>query len=370
MIPQTNPKATYLAHKAAIDAAVARVLESGWYILGQEVTRFEQEFADAMQARWAIGVANGTDALELALRAIGIAHDDGVITVSHTAVATASAIARLGALPLFVDIEPSSYAMDPASLKAALASTAGRVAKAVVVVHLYGQPANMSALLELAKIHGLPVIEDCAQAHGATIAGRPVGTFGDLGCFSFYPTKNLGALGDGGAVIGTDPELAERIRMLREYGWRKRYISESVGFNSRLDEMQAAILRAKLPFLAGENKRRREIAARYGTLLAGAPLQLPQLIPDTEPVFHQYVVNTARRDELGASLREAGVATLVHYPAAVHQQQAFADPAMQPVPLPCTEAVIPCILSLPMYPELRSEQIDETGHAILRCLAS
>lgn len=370
MIAQSNPKANYLAHKAAIDAAIARVLASGWYILGQEVAGFEQEFAAAMQARWSFGVANGTDALELAMRATGITGGDAVITVSHTAVATASAIARIGAHPLFVDIDPSTYVMDAASLKAALATPQGRAAKAIIVVHLYGQPADMPSLLSLAKAHGLPVIEDCAQAHGAMIAGRAVGTFGDLGCFSFYPTKNLSALGDGGAIIGNDPQLADRVRMLREYGWRTRYVSESLGFNSRLDELQAAILRAKLPFLAGENMRRREIAARYRANLMAAPLQLPHSPPGTEPVFHQFVIGATQRDGLRVALREAGVATLVHYPSAVHQQPAFAARSMQPVPLTHTEAVIPRVLSLPIYPELENERIDEVSHAILRCLTS
>lgn len=368
MIPQTNPKAGYLAHKEAIDTAVSRVLDSGWYILGQEVTAFECAWADAVQARWAMGVANGTDALELALRAVGVGPGDHVLTVSHTAIATVSAIARIGAQPLFVDIDPTTYVMAPASLQAALAATAGGKAKAIVVVHLYGQPADMPALLDLANACGLPVIEDCAQAHGAMIAGRPVGTFGTLGCFSFYPTKNLGALGDGGAVVGNDPGLAEQVKLLRQYGWRKRYISASVGFNSRLDELQAAILQAKLPFLADENQRRREIAEHYDALLDGTPVQRPQRSPGATHVFHQYVINTPRRDELMAYLREADIDTLIHYPAAVHQQTVFADACMQPVPLVHTEAVVPRILSLPMFPELRDDQVSQVGDAIRRCL--
>ena len=354
--------------RASIDAAIARVLDSGWYILGKEVSAFEAGFAAAMGARWSLGVASGTDAIELALRALGIGSGDAVLTVSHTAVATAAAIARAGATPLFVDIDPHRYTMDPASLEAALATEAGRRAKALVVVHIYGQPADMPALAALADAHGLALVEDCAQAHGARLHGRPVGSWGRLGCYSFYPTKNLGALGDGGAITGDAPALEQALRLLREYGWRRRYISEEAGFNSRLDELQAAVLNAKLPGLEAENARRRAIAARYDAALAGSALVLPPKMDGAEPVYHQYVVQAGERDRLRERLQEAGVATLVHYPMAVHQQAAYADPALRPVPLPATDALVPRILSLPMFPELGDEQVEAVVAAVLRCL--
>lgn len=364
MILQSNPKANYLAHRTEIDAAVARVLESGWYILGQEVAQFETAFAAAMNAPWSVGVANGTDAIELALRVLGVGPGDGVLTVSHTAVATVAAIARIGAHPVFVDIDPLRFTMSPASLEDALDTPAGQVAKALVVVHLYGMPADMPAILELAKQHDLPVVEDCAQAHGATLQGRTVGTWGDLGCFSFYPTKNLGALGDGGAVIGRDSALEERVRLLREYGWRTRYVSESFGLNSRLDEIQAAILRAKLPHLANENHRRRALAGEYDELLKGSGVEIPVRHPDTEHVFHQYVIRAAQRDALRDALREHGIATLIHYPLAVHQQPAYHIPELSPVPLKHTEASVAHILSLPMYPEMTETQVAQVSSAL------
>lgn len=366
MIPQSNPGAGYSKHKLNIDAAIKRVLDSGWYILGQEVRAFEGEFASAMDSAWCVGVANGTDAIELALRASGITADDYVITVSHTAVATVSAIARIGARPLFVDIEPDSYTMDPASLEAVLSTPAGRLAKALVVVHLYGLPADMPALLALAEKHGLSVIEDCAQAHGAKFNGRSVGSWGHLGCFSFYPTKNLGALGDGGAVVGQDPLLLEKLHLLREYGWKTRYVSECLGFNSRLDEIQAAILREKLPLLPADNQRRNEIALLYDGLLTGLGLDLPTRKSGREHAFHQYVIATRHRDELREWLRNEGVATLVHYPSSVHQQPAFSSAELRPVVLLETEAAVASILSLPMFPELQDSHVEIVANAVRR----
>lgn len=366
MIPQSNPKAGYLAHRSAIDVAIRRVLESGWYVLGQEVAAFEAEFAALMGGAWSVGVASGTDAIELALRALGVKAGDRVITVSHTAVATVAAIARIGAQPLFADIEPNRYTLDPASLGDLLATPLGRTVKAVVVVHLYGQPAALPEIIALARENGLAVVEDCAQAHGATIDGRIVGTWGDLGCFSFYPTKNLGALGDGGAIVGRDPALREQIELLRTYGWRTRYVSAQFGVNSRLDEMQAAVLRAKLPYLGAENERRRAIADRYDTLLAGADIQLPWRAPNCSHVFHQYVIRAKKREQLQETLIKQGISTLVHYPKAVHQQPAYADPVFRPLPLPNTEAVVKQILSLPMYPHLQEKDVDLVADAICR----
>lgn len=357
MIPQSNPKASYLAHREAIDAAIARVMHSGWYILGDEVKAFEQAFAELHGAQWGVGVANGTDAIELALRACGVGAGDYVVTVSHTAVATVSAIARLGARPLFADIDPERYTMDPQSLRELLHVSRELSIKAVVVVHLYGQPADMPEILALAQAHECAVIEDCAQAHGACLAGRGVGTWGDLGCFSFYPTKNLGAFGDGGIIVGTNPELEQELRSLREYGWHTRYISDGVGFNSRLDELQAAILLAKLASLGQDNARRQSIAQRYDQALSGI-VHTPLRYPSLSHVYHQYVIRADGRDRLRALLQEAGIGTLVHYPLPVHKQPAFTDPEYRPVSLSNTEAVCERILSLPIYPELSDADVE------------
>ena len=267
MIPQTDPRASYLEHKAEIDTAIQRVLDSGWYILGKEVDAFERAFAAYVGITHAIGVANGTDALELALRACGIGPGDLVFTVSHTAVATVAAIELVGATPVLVDIDPATYTLDPNCLEAALAHPPAGRPKAVIPVHLYGQPADMPAILELVRRYDLYIIEDCAQSHGAKLAGRMTGSWGDIAAFSFYPTKNLGALGDGGMVVTKDHDLAEKVQLLRQYGWKKRYVSEYPGGNSRLDELQAAILHSKLPYLDLENHRRREIASQYSELL-------------------------------------------------------------------------------------------------------
>src|SRR6267154_559938 len=262
-IPQTDPRAAYLAQKTEIDAAIAQVLESGQYILGPVAERFESDFARFLGLAHGIGCASGTDAIELALRACGIGAGDLVFTVSHTAVATVAAIERAGAAPVLVDIEPGGFTMDPASLAAALrAPPAGRPA-AILPVHLYGEPADLAAMLELARRHGLRMIEDCAQSHGAAYRGRPTGSLGDIACFSFYPTKNLGALGDAGMTATDDPDLAVALRELREYGWRERYVSARVGINTRLDPLQAAVLAARLPRLADDNARRQAIAALY-----------------------------------------------------------------------------------------------------------
>lgn len=358
MIPQSNPKAGYLAHREHIDLAVRRVLESGWYILGEEVAAFEVEFAAQMGAAWSVGVASGTDAIELALRALGVGVGDKVITVSHTAVATVAAIARIGATPLFVDIDAQRYTLDPDSLRQMMLTEIGQTAKAIVVVHLYGQAADLPEITKIARQYRLSIVEDCAQAHGASLNGQAVGTWGDLGCFSFYPTKNLGALGDGGAVIGNAPELQQKVALLRTYGWKERYISDEFGVNSRLDELQAAILRARLPFLDSENTRRRAIANRYDEVLSGLGIGLPWRTLEGTHVFHQYVIRTRQRDSLMTLLREHGVGTLVHYPRAVHQQPAYACPKYMPVSLTRTESVVDEILSLPMHPALEDKEID------------
>ena len=374
IIPQTDPKANYLAHKAEIDAAIARVLDSGWYILGREVAAFEEEFAAYIGMRHAIGVASGTDALNLALRACGIGPGDAVITVSHTAVATVAAIELVGAIPVLVDIDPATFTMDPNCLEDEIKKrqvrrssfVVGRL-KAVIPVHLYGHPADMPAILDIAKRHDLHAIEDCAQSHGAAIQGRKTGTWGHLSAFSFYPTKNLGALGDAGAVVTNDPELAERVRLLREYGWRERYISELPGMNTRLDELQAAILRVKLPYLNQQNARRRELARIYDALLSDTALILPQLQGDVEHVYHQYVVRGKHRDDLRAFLKANSIATLIHYPVPVHLQPAYQGRVViGSQELQHTEQVCREILSLPMYPQMTDEQAQRVSELIAR----
>lgn len=348
MILCSNPKEQYLAHKAEIDAAVRRVLESGWYILGEEVKQFEAEFAKYLGVSYAIGVGNGTEALHLALAACGIGRGDEVITVSHTAVATVAAIELTGATPVLVDIEPEFFTMDPGKLEAAITPHT----RAIVPVHLYGQPAEMESILKIARRHGLRVVEDCAQAHGATWQGKRVGSLGDMGCFSFYPTKNLGALGDGGMVVTGDTELATKARLLREYGWAERFISHFPGWNSRLDEVQAAILRAKLPYLDANNQARRYIAEVYQERLADAGLVLPRVREGCEHVFHLYVVRAARRDELLRFLRDRGVGAAIHYPTPVHLQPAYRGRLHSGGIFPETERAAHEILSLPIYPEL------------------
>jgi dTDP-4-amino-4,6-dideoxygalactose transaminase len=325
-IPQNDPKAAYLAQRAAIDAAIAGVLESGWYILGKETAAFEAEFAAAMGARHGVGTGTGTDALVLALRALGIGPGKTVVTVSHTAVATVAAIEMAGARPVLVDIDPTTYTMDVAELARVLEAPprGSERIDAILPVHLYGQPADLAALATLARGYKVPLIEDCAQSHGARFDGEPAGSVGAIACFSFYPTKNLGALGDGGMVTTSDDEVAAALRAIREYGWReRRYVSEQTGINSRLDELQAAILRVKLTALAADNARRRVIAARYDAGLAGLSLTLPARDPRAEHVFHQYVVRSPRREAVRAALQKIGIGTNIHYPMPVHLQPAY-----------------------------------------------
>lgn len=365
-IPQTDPRAGYLERKEAIDAAIARALAGGQYVLGREVEMFEAAFARWLGLPYAIGAGSGTDALELALRACGIGAGDLVFTVSHTAVATVAAIERAGAIPVLVDIAPRAYTMDPAAFEDALnAPPPGRPA-AVMPVHLYGEPAALGPIVRLARRHGLSVIEDCAQSHGALYDGRPAGSFGDIACFSFYPTKNLGALGDAGMTATADAGIAEALREIREYGWRDR-VSVRVGINTRLDPLQAAILGAKLPHLAEDNARRQAIAARYDAGLAGLPLALPARRPDCSHVFHQYVIRTRDRDRLREHLRDAAIGTGIHYPASVHRQPAYQGRLGEfPVGLPETTRIAGEILSLPIYPQLAAADVDRVIAEIRR----
>jgi dTDP-4-amino-4,6-dideoxygalactose transaminase len=359
VIPQTDPRAGYLAERTVIDTAIARVLDGGVYILGREVEAFEAAFADFVGVAHAVGVGNGTDAIEIALRACEIGSGDLVFTVSHTAVATIAAIERAGATPVLIDVAPGTYTMAPGELSSALKSPpAGRPA-AVLPVHIYVQPVELSALTEIARAYGLRLIEDCAQSHGALYRGTAVGSFGDIACFSFYPTKNLGALGDGGMVVTNDSAIAAALREIREYGWCERYVSARVGINSRLDPIQAAILGVKLGSLAAYNARRQAIANRYDAGLSGLPLLLPARSPQTSHVFHQYVIRLAERDALRQKLRAAGIGSGIHYPVPVHQQPAYVRRLpCGPSGLGVTERAAPQILSLPIYPQLSDEAID------------
>jgi len=360
MILCANPGAQYQAHKHEIDAAVARVLAKGWYILGEETRAFEAEFAAYIGVRHAVGVGSGTDAVQLALAACEIGAGDEVITVSHTAVATVAAIEMAGATPVLVDIEPDFFTIDPAKIEAAITPHT----RAIIPVHIYGQPVNLDAILDLASRHKLRVIEDCAQAHGAAYRGTRVGAHGDIACFSFYPTKNLGAIGDGGMVVTDDASLAERVRLLREYGWAERYVSHISGRNSRLDELQAAILRVKLPRLDEDNHKRARIAQKYSEGLSDCGLALPTVREHATHVFHLYVVRAPERHELQAFLNSQGVNTLIHYPVPVHLQPAYVNVARGADGLSKTEAAAREILSLPMYPELADQDVEQVIDSI------
>jgi dTDP-4-amino-4,6-dideoxygalactose transaminase len=367
LIPQANPGAGYRALKPEIDAAVARVLHSGWYILGAEGRAFEAEFAAWLGTAATVGCANGTDALVLALRALDIGPGSSVVTVSHTAVATVAAIEMIGATPLLIDIDPATYTLDPAELGEVLHHPPPGLppVHAVIAVHLYGQAADLDAIAAICGRHGVALIEDCAQAHGATWRGRKVGTIGDLGTFSFYPTKNLGALGDGGAVATHDVGRAARLAALRQYGWRSHYISDEAGVNSRLDEVQAAILRVKLAHLDTHNARRQAIAAAYDGALSGTPLRVPARRDEAGHVFHLYVVRALHRDGVQARLRTSGVATGVHYPSPVHLQPAYLGRvALGPSRCRQSEAAAREVLSLPLYPELTDTQVEQVCAAL------
>lgn len=367
-IPQADPRAGYLARRQAIDAAVARVLSSGAYILGPEVEAFEAQFAAFIGTAHAVGVASGTDALVLGLKALGVEEGDFVATVSHTAVATVAAIELAGGQPLLVDVEPGGFCMDPEALEAAMAAAPGPV-KVVVPVHLYGAPADIDAICAVAERQGAEVLEDGSQAHGASVGGRRIGTFGQAAAFSLYPTKNLGAFGDGGVLTTDDEALADRMRALRQYGWARGRISETAGMNSRLDELQAAILRVKLDHLDTDNARRRAIAGAYDEGLKGLDVVLPIARPGADHVYHQYVVRVSERDGVQAALRALNVGTAVHYPAPVHLQPAYAGRlAAGPEGLAETERLAPEILSLPMFPELTDEAAQRVIEALRAAL--
>jgi dTDP-4-amino-4,6-dideoxygalactose transaminase len=361
VILPNNLVAMHQALQDEIEAAVLRVLRSGWYILGPEVEAFEQQFAAYHQRAAAVAVANGTDAIELALRAAGIGQGDEVITVAHTAIATVVAIERAGAKPVLVDIDPQTYTIAADAVEAAITPRT----KALVPVHIYGQTADLTRLVAIAEKHHLLLLEDCAQAHGAKWQGRLAGTFGQVASFSFYPTKNVGAYGDGGAVLTDDLQMAERLRRLRNYGQKSRYHAIERGMNSRMDEVQGAILAVKLCYLDAQNAERQRQAALYAAQLHAVPaLTLPYGQTDANHIYHLYVIRLAQRDALQRALAEHGIQTLIHYPIPIHRQESHHDLGYGVGSLPVTERIAQEILSLPLYIGLTDEQNERIATAI------
>jgi dTDP-4-amino-4,6-dideoxygalactose transaminase len=347
-IPLVDLKAQYGAIREEIATAIQGVLDRSRFILGPEVSDFEREFATYVGARRAIGTSSGTDALHLALRACGVRPGDEVITSPHTFIATAEAISMAGATPVFADIDERTYNLDPAAVEASLTGKT----RAVIPVHLYGQPADLDPIVAMARKHGVAVIEDAAQAHGARYRGRGVGTIGDAACFSFYPGKNLGAYGDAGAVTTNDDSIAQRVHMLRDHGRRSKYDHQIEGFGNRLDTLQAAILRVKLRHLPAWTRRRQELAVAYGGLLTAAGIE-PPFVPDwAEPVWHLFVVRVERRDEVREAMKAADIETGVHYPIPLHLQPAYSRLGYAAGAFPRAERAAGQVLSLPMYPEL------------------
>jgi dTDP-4-amino-4,6-dideoxygalactose transaminase len=362
-IPFLDLRASYVELQAEIDAAIARVLNSGWYILGEEVDAFEREFANYCAVQHCVGVANGLDALHLGLLALGVGPGDEVIVPSNTYIATWLAVSHCGARPVPVEPEETTFNIDPKRIEAAITEKT----KVILPVHLYGQAADMSPIIEVARRHGLKVLEDAAQAHGAAYRGRRIGGHGDLVAWSFYPGKNLGALGDGGAVTTNDSELAERIRLLRNYGSKVKYVNELPGFNSRLDPLQAAVLRVKLRHLDLWNARRGSIAELYRSRLQGASLVLPAVPVWSSPVWHLFVILHPHRDVLQKGLEERGIGTLIHYPIPPHAQRAYTNLSYERGAFPLAERLAEQCLSLPIGPHLLAEQADAVVDAIVHC---
>lgn len=359
-VPFVDLKAQYSSIQLEVALAIQEILDTCGFIGGEPVESFEREFATYSDARFAIGVANGTDALHLALRAMGVGGGDEVITAANTFIATAAAIRMAGATPVFVDIDPDTYTIDPALIEAAITPRT----RAIVPVHLYGQPTDMGPIMEIAERRGLLVLEDAAQAHGAEYGGRRIGSIGHAAAFSFYPGKNLGAYGDGGAITTNDEALAARLAQLRDHGRTTKYEHAVVGYNSRLDAIQANILRVKLRYLDLWNEQRRAAATRYAEGLAGAGLATPCVRPGSTHVYHLYVVETPDRAALQAQLAAAGVSSGIHYPVPLHLQPAFRELGYRPGDMPRSEAATARILSLPMFPELSAEQIELTCRTV------
>jgi dTDP-3-amino-3,4,6-trideoxy-alpha-D-glucose transaminase len=352
-VPLVDLKAQYGSIKDEVDAAIQGVLDRADFILGAEVARFETDFAAAVGAAGSVGIASGTAALELSLRACGVGAGDEVITSAHTFIATAEAISNIGATPVFVDIDASSFTLDPEAVEAAVTPRT----RALIPVHLYGRPASMDPLLDICRRHELRLIEDAAQAHLARYRDRSVGSIGDLACFSFYPGKNLGAYGDAGAVTGNDLDLVARVRKLRDHGRTTKYEHDEIGFGERLDTIQAAVLNVKLGHLEAWTEARRRHAARYNELLAGTDVETPQDDPLDRHVYHLYVIRTTRRDALLTALQADGVGAGIHYPIPLHRQPAYLKRGYGAVHLPETEAASAQVLSLPIFAELTDEQI-------------
>jgi dTDP-4-amino-4,6-dideoxygalactose transaminase len=365
-IPLVDLRAQYEAIQPEIDGAIRRVVESAAFIGGEEVQAFEREFAEFCGAGSTAGVANGSDALYLALRALGVGPGDEVITVANTFIATVEAITLVGARPVFVDLCADTMLIDPEQVEAAVTPKT----KVILPVHLYGQTCQMDALLDIAGRHNVAIVEDAAQAHGATWQGRRAGSFGRLACFSFYPGKNLGAYGDAGAVVGDDESLVRHVAMLANHGRTDKYVHDIEGVSSRLDGLQAAILRVKLRHLDTWNAARRRCAAQYSEALSSLDIVLPVARPQGEPVWHLYVVQVPNRDHVQESLQRQGIECGVHYPIPLHRQPAYAHLGLQPGSLPVTERLADSILSLPMFPEMTAEQVDLVAKAVRRALRS
>jgi dTDP-4-amino-4,6-dideoxygalactose transaminase len=362
-LPFLDLQPTYAASRAAIDAALARVAASGWFILGKELEAFESQWAAYCGSAHALGLGNGLDALHLGLRALGVAEGDEVIVPSNTYIATWLAVSQCGAVPVPVEPDPRTYNLDPARIAAAITPRT----KVVLPVHLYGQPADMDAINAVAARHGLKVLDDCAQAHAARWRGRRVGALADVSAWSFYPGKNLGAMGDGGGLTTSDAAVADTVRVLRNYGSRIKYHNEVKGLNSRLDEMQAAVLAAKLPELEWLTDERRRIAAQLLDGLAGAPLGLPFVPDGAEPAWHLFVVRHEARDRLQAALAERGIGTLIHYPVPPHLQPAYAELGHGPGDFPVAEAIHREVLSLPLWPGMSEAQVAQLVAAVREC---
>ncbi len=353
-IPFVDLKLQYRMLKPQMDVAISSVLERSAYIMGKEHNDFEQSFAAYIGARHCLGVSTGTDALELAIRACGIGPGDEVITAANTFIATTEAISCTGASIRLVEVDPRTYNMDPNQIESAITART----KALIPVHLYGQPADMNPIMDIAHKHGLKVIEDCAQAHGAKYHGQKAGTFGDAACFSFYPGKNLGAYGDGGAIVTNDDGIADRVKLLRNHGSSEKYVHEIEGYCRRLDNLQAAVLGVKLPYLDEWNAARRRAAALYDQLLAEVPdVVTPYVLPGVEPVYHLYVIQISNRDQVQTALKEQGVETGIHYPIPLHQQPAYKNLGYKPEDFPVSTMLGPRILSLPMFGDITEEQI-------------
>jgi len=359
-VPYLDLRAQYQSIKPEIDAAIARVLDSCQFVLGAEVAAFEREFAAYCGTAECIALNSGTSALHLALLAAGVGPGDEVITVPFTFVASVAAVVYTGARPVLVDIDPRSFTMDPASIEAAITSRT----KAILPVHLYGHPADMDPIMDVARRHRLVVIEDAAQAHGAKYKGRPAGSIGEIGCFSFYPSKNLGAYGEGGAVTTSNPEYARTIRMLRDWGQDRKYHHVLRGFNCRMEEFQGAILRVKLRHLEQWTGARRAVVAKYNQLLADCDVERPIELPWARHVYHVYTLRTKDRDGLQAALQAEGIQTAVHYALPVHLQPAYADLGYSRGAFPQSEKAAKEVLSLPLYPEMTDDQIQKVSQAL------